>query len=400
MKTAGGGFATGSSLLDFHRFVRFLGGHGNRLRDMKFPLFYSALICAGLMATPAHSSGEPAAPPAATGPLGPRMTFATNEYHFGRVIVGEQVKYVFILTNTGDQTLVISNVQPGCHCTTAGGWTHQIEPGKTGEIPIKFDSGGLRGGVRRTILVTSNDKLAPMQNLALEGTIWRPIEVSPQFVNIVVMPDAPSNSSVVVHLTNQTSAPITLYDPTSANGRFTAVLKTTLPGKEYELTVTAVSPLAPGNTPGTIFIKTSLTNMPALNIPVIAMMQRAVSLAPMQIYLPPQIERPMTNIVTITANGSKALALSNLEVSDKRISVTLKTITPGKIFQLAAVFPAGFQLSPGQPTQVTVKSDNAEFPVITVPIRQFPRQPAVSPPPAHPRVMSQNPPPVPAAGRP
>ena len=75
------------------------------------------------------------------------MTFATNEYHFGRVMAGTLVKYVFIVSNTGDQTLEISNVAPGCHCTTAGDWTHQIEPGKTGKIPIQFDSGSFRGDV-------------------------------------------------------------------------------------------------------------------------------------------------------------------------------------------------------------------------------------------------------------
>ncbi len=311
---------------------------------MKFPLIYAALICAGLMAAPAQLSAQPA-PPAATNALGPRLTFVTNQYHFGRVTAGTLVKYVFIVSNAGDQTLEITRVSPGCHCTTAGDWSHKVEPGQTGKIPIQFDSGSFRGDVTKTIAVTSNDKLAPNQTLTLRGTIWRALEVTPQFAQINVLPDAPSNSTTVVHITNQSDEPVTLSDPTSANGSFKAELKTIKPGKEFEVTVTAVPPLAPGNNTGTISIKTSSTNTPVINITAIANLQPAIVLTPTQISLSPQIDRWTTNLVTITDKGSKTLALSDPEASDKRISVEIKEINPGRIFQLATVFPPDSRLS-------------------------------------------------------
>jgi copper(I)-binding protein len=369
---------------------------------MKFQLIYAALVCAGLMATPARMSGQ-AAPPAATNALGPRMTFVTNQYHFGSVISGDRVKCVFIVSNAGDQTLEITRVSPGCHCTTVGDWSksHKIEPGQTGEIPIQFDSGGFNGDVTRNITVTSNDKLRPAQILVLRGTIRRAFEIRPQDVRFNVMPDAPSNLTSVVHITNQLDVPVTLSNPASANGLFKAELKTIIPGKEFEVTVTAVPPLAPGNNRGTISIKTSLTNMPVINITAYAMVLPAVGVTPPQIILSPQLDRWTTNRVTITANGSKTLALSDPEASDKRVSVEIKETTPGRIFQLAAAFPPGFQIAPGQQVQLSVKSNNAERPVIVVPVRQVQRQPAMSPPLAHPKPMSQNPPPhLPATGHP
>jgi hypothetical protein len=358
---------------------------------MKFPLIFAALICAGLMASPAQLSGQ-TAPPAARGALGPRLTFLTNQYQFGRVAAGTLVKYVFIASNAGDQTLEISRVTPGCHCTTAGDWSHQIEPGRTGKIPIQFDSGSFRGDVTKTITVASNDKLAPNQTLTLRGTVWRVLEVTPQFAYINVMPDAPSNLTTVVHITNQSTEPVTLSEPTSVNGSFKAELKTIKPGREFEVAVTAVPPLAPGNNTGTISLKTSFTNTPVINITAIANVQPAVGVTPPQIMLPAQIDRWITNLVTITANGSKTLALSDPEASDKRVSVQLKEITPGRVFQLAAVFPPGFQIVPGRQAQLSVKSNNAERPVIVVPVRQVQRPPPPPPPPAHPKPMSQNPP--------
>jgi hypothetical protein len=331
------------------------------------------------------------------------MTFVTNEYHFGRVAVGTLVKHVFIVSNAGDQTLVITRVTPGCHCTTAGGdWSkpHQIEPGKTEGIPIQFDSGSFRGDVNKTITVASNDKLAPNQTLILRGTVWKVFDVTPQLAHITIMPDAPSNWTAVVHITNQSDEPATLSNPTSDNGLFKAELKTIKPGKEFDVVFTAVPPLATGDHTGTISVKTSLTNMPVINITVVATVQPAVGVTPPQITLSPQIDRWLTNRVTIIGNVSNSLVLSDPEASDKRISVEIKEMTRGRVFQLAAIFPPGFQIAPGQQVRLSVKSNNAERPVIIVPIRQLQRQPATSPPLAHPKPMSQNPPPPPATGHP
>jgi hypothetical protein len=187
---------------------------------------------------------------------------------------------------------------------------------------------------------------------------------------------------------------VTLSDPTSGNNLFKAELKTIKPGREFEVSVSAVPPLSPGNNTGTISVKTSLTNSPVIMITAIAMMHPAVEVSPQQITLPPQLSLWTTNLVTLTDQSSKPLALSDPEASDKRISVALKETKPGSVFQLAAVFPPGYVVAPGQQTQVSVKSNNPQQPVITVPIRQMQqRQPAMNQPPGHPRVMTQNLPP-------
>jgi hypothetical protein len=406
---------------------------------MKFPLIYASLICAGLMAGCVSQPPPPNKPPAAaaatdtkglgmtvrtneyhppnqppaatastgatatTNALGPKMIFLTNEYHFGKAIKGTLVKYTFIVSNAGDETLEIYKVTPGCHCTTAGDWSkaHEIEPGETGEIPIQFDTSAFSGVLSRTIKVSSNDKFAPNQQLTLQGEIWNPFNVLPQFAYINIKPDMPSNTSSVVHITSKSDEPVTLSDPTSANDKFKAELKTIKPGKEFELTVTAVPPLAPGSTSGTIFVKTSLTNMPEIKITAMAVVLPAVGVTPAQINLPSPMDHWTTNLVTITNNVGQPLALSDPKASDERIRVEIKETTPGNGFQLAAIFPPGFQIAPGRQAQLSVKSNNAQFPVIVVPIKQeAQRQPAISTPLAHPKAMSQNPPPLQATGHP
>ncbi len=72
------------------------------------------------------------------GSSGPKIVFATPVYDFGQIKGGEAVKYTFVFTNAGDRLLEVSGVQPSCGCTTAGEWTRQVEPGKTGTLSFTY----------------------------------------------------------------------------------------------------------------------------------------------------------------------------------------------------------------------------------------------------------------------
>src|SRR5437016_9584338 len=133
----------------------------------------SAVFGAETAAAPATNA------PSSTNGIGPKIQFEQSVYDFGKVSAGEAVKHTYIFTNVGDTLLELSNVQPSCGCTTAGEWSRKVEPGKTGAIPVQFNSGAYNGGVTKTVTVTSNDKGQPTVTLQLKGTIWKPIDVSP-----------------------------------------------------------------------------------------------------------------------------------------------------------------------------------------------------------------------------
>src|SRR5262249_52947955 len=111
-------------------------------------LVAAALVCAA--SGPAQTNGAP--PPPA-----PRIEFAGTTFDFGRVESGEPVKHNFVFTNTGNALLEIRDVHPGCGCTTAGAWDKQVEAGKTGVIPVQFNSGGYGGRITKSVYVTCND---------------------------------------------------------------------------------------------------------------------------------------------------------------------------------------------------------------------------------------------------
>src|SRR5512137_53484 len=201
---------------------------------------------------------------AAVGVSGPKMQFATPIYDFGKVKSGELVKYTYVFTNVGGATLQVSNVQVTCGCTTAGEWTRRVDPGQTGSIPIQFNTGGYGGAVGKSITVTCNDTNQPAVVLQIKGNVWKPIDVMPQMAVLNVTAESPSAATTVRIVSNE-EAPLALSAPESNNPAFAAELRTNQPGKEFEMVIRTVPPVA-GSMYGQITLKTSSTNLPVINV--------------------------------------------------------------------------------------------------------------------------------------
>lgn len=87
---------------------------------------------------------------------GPILTFEKNTHDFGDIYQGDKVEQVFKFTNTGNEPLIITNIQVTCGCT-APEWPRQpIPPGGKGEIKIGFNSAGKMGRQNKTVTVISN----------------------------------------------------------------------------------------------------------------------------------------------------------------------------------------------------------------------------------------------------
>ncbi len=327
-----------------------------------------------IMAAQYAFSADPAPAPglvASTNSIGPRIQFASTVYDFGKVVAGEQVRYDFVFTNTGDAVLEISSVSPSCGCTTAGTWTRQVEPGKTGTIPLQFNSARFMGPVAKTATVVCNDKAQSSVLLQIKGTIWKPIEVNPQMAVLNVISDSPSNPPVTVTIVSTLEEPITLSEPESNSGAFVTELKTIRPGKEFQLIIRAVPAQAQVNVQGTITIKTSSTKVPTVQVTALAIVQPGVVVMPQQITLPPgPLGAAFPLMISVRNNRPDPLALSEPAVTAEGVGLELKEVVPGRQFTLSLSFPAGFQAPEGREIDLVVKTSDPKYPVITVPVHQ------------------------------
>ena len=331
-------------------------------------------------------------PPSAaarTNASGPKIVFETTVHDFGRAPSGEQVKYTYILTNAGDETLEISGVQ-ACGCITAN-WTRSVDPGKTGSIPISFNSTGYGGPVMKSVVVTCNDRLNPRPMLQFKGVVWKLLDVVPPLAVLNFSAGAPPVSATV-YITNNLPEPISLSAPQSDNRAFTAELKTNQPGKVFEVVIAPAAELPQGSSRAQITLKTSATNFPTISIPTYANVQPAVTLTPPQVFLPAG-PLPQAHIVQldITDHSTNPIVLFEPTVSAPGVEVQLKEITPGRRFVAILDFPKGFEVPLGQPPVFSVKTSLSLAPELKAPILQ-PRRPPTPPAPAPVAVPQVKPP--------
>ena len=352
-------------------------------RNAIFGLLTLSLGIVTSQANPPTASPPPAVPalaPAAadTNAPGPKIEFATPIHDFGKIKSGDPVKYTYYFTNTGNQVLEVSRVQPSCGCTTAGEFTKKVEPGQTGSIPIQFNSGNFNGQVFKTITVSSSAKNQPTVVLQLKGAIWKAIEFQPAYSVINIPPDA-GTGSTTVHITNNLEELLILSEPKSSNPAFSAELKTNTPGKGFELTITGKRPLGTGTLNGQITMKTSSTNNPLITVPFWANVQSAVMVFPATITLQPApLANKATPSITIQNNSTNQLTVSEPTVNVDGVQVQLKEMTPGRVFSAQLTFPEGFEVPKGKEVLFTAKSNNPQTPLIKVPILQTVR-PAAPP---------------------
>jgi len=102
---------------------------------------------------------------------GPEITFEKKKIDFGEITSGKVVDLEYVFTNTGDETLIIKNINTSCGCTYTRLEKKEYEPGEKGVIPVKFFSKGYRGKVIKTVTVVSNDKSSPYVRLSMAGLI-------------------------------------------------------------------------------------------------------------------------------------------------------------------------------------------------------------------------------------
>jgi hypothetical protein len=85
------------------------------------------------------------------------ITFEKKSHDFGDIMQGDKVEHTFYFTNTGNEPLIITNVQVTCGCTTPKGWPRDpIPPGGKGELTVSFNSAGKEGRQNKPVTIISN----------------------------------------------------------------------------------------------------------------------------------------------------------------------------------------------------------------------------------------------------
>ncbi len=318
---------------------------------------------------------------------GAHIECAAPVHDFGKLLAGKVMKHEFVITNTGDTVLEISEVKRSCGCTATGEWSRRVEPGQTGRIPIEYHSANDRGSVTKSVTVVSTAANQSNFLLSIKADVWRPFELKPETAVLKVMADSGSNVVATVRILNQLDRPITLSEPRSSHTNLAGELRELVAGKEYDLAVRLVPPMGLGNVFGKISLKTTSAEFPELEIPAYALLQPSLQVSPHALILPGSASsNRTTRIVSIRAAAAKPLALSEPTLNVPGSQIHLKEVEPGRYYAATLSFPPGYVVPSDGRVEFKINSNYADTPVIRVPIIRSggaaPARPATSAPPA------------------
>ncbi len=173
------------------------------------------------------------------------------------------------IRNAGTELLKITEVKPGCGCTTAPLDKNELKPGEEATLDVKLRIAGYSGNVVKSIRIASNDPQNPNKYLYLKANIFHPISVTPTsylaFNEMTVGKEATSK----VTIKNNTNESITLSDIQVSPENLTVNLpkKLTLKAGESFEVVAKVVPEKKGYFNCTIKIKTSNPDQKEIVIP-------------------------------------------------------------------------------------------------------------------------------------
>lgn len=180
---------------------------------MKFSFFFRILFSALYILTVLYSQ--------------PKIQLNKTKIELGTIYQGDIKTIHLVVSNTGNQPLVISRIETSCGCTSAKSSIPTIVPGASDTITVSFNSAGFDGKITKSVTIQSNDPSKPFVDAMFTGNVTAELELVPkmQIVNLGAA-IVGSKSTVTVLLRNNSQEPLTIKGVSFADTNVTVQLPT------------------------------------------------------------------------------------------------------------------------------------------------------------------------------
>ena len=131
----------------------------------------------------------------------PELAVEQGTFNFGTIAQGKKVQHGFRIKNSGDAPLQIKKLEAACGCTAVKPSTSVIQPGKSAEIDVIFDSATFSGKVQKSVTMTTNAGKTPNYTFVMEGTITEELQVAPRQLSIGALTPGVAKQ-VTINVTN------------------------------------------------------------------------------------------------------------------------------------------------------------------------------------------------------
>lgn len=253
----------------------------------------------------------------------------------------------------------------------AGQFDRIVMPGETGKIPISVKTNAVSGPLNKSVTVLTNVQGSGKATIVLKvkGQVWQPVQVTPRSAAFgrITLDKVEEGPVIKLTIVSNVEGDLKLTNIKSTNPAFRAEVTPIEPGKKYELSVSVVARLKPGNNSAKINISTGIAETPKLIIPVYAYVTSPVDVTPAKLALSAVRSQDLTRHFYIRSNNSKPLEISELKSSNPDLKLQLTDIRNALTYRLTVDVPRSYKPASGGDT-ISFKTDNSAVPLVSIPI--------------------------------
>lgn len=301
------------------------------------------LTCSALGQTPA------AAKPAPTGT--PKIVVSKMQHDFGEIKKGKLAEYSFSFKNEGAAELQITNVQPGCGCTTSD-YTKVVAPGQEGKITLSVHTENFIGTIAKSAQVFTNDPAQPQFNLLMSMNIIEERVAGPKVDIAQLQHDFGQikKGTVAQHsftLKNAGSTDLQITNVAPACGCTTSEFSKVIPpGQEGSVTLAVHTENFLGALSKTAEVFTNDPTRPQFTLTMSMVITDANTPPPGKrigsLIITP-VDRwsssvpkgfPVSGLISVYQDGAQPLKITKVEPGGDAFAVTLNTLEPNKRYSI------------------------------------------------------------------
>ncbi len=302
-------------------------------RTRSLPRLLAALSAAGLTLALG-------APLLAQGAAAPKAILAEDKKDVGTVAKGDVIKQTFLIKNTGNADLVITDVRPACGCTVSE-YDKVVKPGAEGKIALSIETKQFSGPISKTALVLTNDPVLPQMTLHVTAFVKPFVETHPYgFFRIQALTGETSTADMILGSDDPGFSPSKVELPY----KFLKYTLTEVPEKErvagkgskqFKLTLSNTPDAPEGLLGGYVKLQTGVKQQPELELAISGYIKPTVTITPGTVNFgnfDPKGETVRRNVMVIdNVPQRQDFAVTKAETTVPGINATVTPVDKGRI---------------------------------------------------------------------
>ena len=298
----------------------------------------------------------------------PRAVVEKPVVDVGPVKKGELIRQEFVIRNTGDAPLEITEVKPSCGCTVAE-YDKVIPPGGKGRVKMVVETDAFGGGIAKSVSVFTNDPGNPRLNLVVKALIREPVVARPGYARFMTVQGQRADASVqTVSATDGT--PIEVLSVKSPYP-FVKAAHSRNEGDEggwrVELSLDQDAPV--GSMADYVLVTTNHPEQAEVKIAVSGLVRPIITVAPkVADFGRSEVTEPQSKSLEVKNLGTADVELTEAISDLVGLEAVIEPIEEGRIYRIKLTLTDALPKGDFE-GRLTIKTSSARQPVVEVPLR-------------------------------